>query len=76
VQADCLQLETAILAGYPEWLEGLETLGLKQARRALRVPVEGLEWNWTGSDELELKFSLPAGSYATSVLRELVVIKG
>lgn len=75
VQADCLQLETAILAGYPEWLEGLETLGLKQARRALRVPVEGLEWNWTGSDELELKFSLPAGAYATSVLRELVVIK-
>jgi tRNA pseudouridine13 synthase len=76
VQADCLQLETAILAGYPEWLEGLETLGLKQARRALRVPVEGLEWNWTGSDELELQFSLPAGAYATSVLRELVVIKG
>ena len=75
VQADCLQLETAILAGYPEWLEGLETLGLKQARRALRVPVEGLEWNWTGSDELELKFSLPAGAYATSVLRELVIIK-
>jgi tRNA pseudouridine13 synthase len=75
VQADCLQLETAILASYPQWLEGLETLGLKQARRALRVPVEGLEWNWTGSDELELKFSLPAGAYATSVLRELVVIK-
>jgi tRNA pseudouridine13 synthase len=75
VQADCLQLETAILAGYPEWLEGLDALGLKPARRALRVPVEGLEWNWTGSDELELKFSLPAGAYATSVLRELVVIK-
>lgn len=75
VQADCLQLETEILAAYPEWLEGLETLGLKQARRALRVPVEGLEWNWTGTDELELQFSLPAGAYATSVLRELVTIK-
>ena len=76
VQANCLQLETEILAGYPDWLEGLKTLGLKQARRALRVPVEGLEWNWTGTDELELQFSLPAGAYATSVLRELVTIKG
>jgi tRNA pseudouridine13 synthase len=76
VQANCLQLETEILAGYPDWLEGLKALGLKQARRALRVPVEGLEWNWTGTDELELQFSLPAGAYATSVLRELVLIKG
>jgi tRNA pseudouridine13 synthase len=75
VQADCLQLETEILAGYPDWLQGLEALGLKQARRALRVPVEGLEWHWTGGDELELVFSLPAGAYATSVLRELVDIK-
>lgn len=76
VQADCLQLETEILGGYPDWLQGLEALGLKQARRALRVPVEGLEWRWTGTDELELVFSLPAGAYATSVLRELVEIKG
>jgi len=74
VQADCLQLETEILAGYPDWLQGLEALGLKQARRALRVPVEGLEWHWTGKDELELVFSLPAGAYATSVLRELVAM--
>ena len=75
VLSDCLQLETEILAGYPDWLEGLKGLGLKQARRALRVPVEGLEWHWTGTAELELAFSLPAGAYATSVLRELVVIK-
>ncbi|GMQ88342.1 MAG: tRNA pseudouridine(13) synthase TruD [Gammaproteobacteria bacterium] len=75
VLADCLQLETEILAGYPEWLAGLKALGLKQARRALRVPVEGLEWRWTGADELELVFSLSAGAYATSVLREMVVVK-
>lgn len=73
VQQDCLQLETEILAGYADWLNGLEAAGLKKARRALRVPVEGLAWHWAGTDELELGFSLAAGSYATSVLRELVV---
>ncbi|MGB5443825.1 MAG: tRNA pseudouridine(13) synthase TruD [Gammaproteobacteria bacterium] len=76
VQLDALQLETEVLADYPEWLAGLEAAGLKQDRRALRVPVEGLEWQWTNADQLELAFSLPAGSYATSVLRELVVNTG
>ena len=76
VRLDCLQLETEVLADFPEWLAGLESAGLKQDRRALRVPVEGLEWHWTGAAELELAFSLPAGSYATSVLRELVVNAG
>ncbi len=76
VRLDCLQLENEVLADYPDWLAGLEAAGLKQDRRALRVPVEGLEWQWTGTDKLELVFSLPAGSYATSVLRELVVNTG
>ena len=30
VQADCLQLETEILAEYPDWLEGLKAAGLKK----------------------------------------------
>ncbi len=76
VLLDCLRLETEVLADYPEWLAGLEAAGLKQDRRALRLPVEGLEWHWAAADELELGFSLPPGSYATSVLRELVVSAG
>jgi len=36
------------------------------------LPVGGLTWQWLTDTGLELNFSLPAGSYATSVLRELV----
>ncbi len=46
---------------------GNETLG---ARRLLRVPLE-LE-SVEGEAELTLRFSLPAGSYATVLLRELL----
>ncbi len=40
-------------------------------RRALRIPLAELDWNLEG-DRLTLAFVLPPGSYATSVLRELM----
>ena len=50
---------------------GLERAGLKQERRALRLrPVE-LAWRWHDDGALELRFALPPGCYATTVLREL-----
>ena len=49
---------------------GLERAGLKQERRALRLRPDGLEWAWL-DDALELRFGLPPGCYATTVLREL-----
>ena len=73
VQGASLALETQVLAGYPDWLQGLEAAGLKQDRRALRLPVTDLRWQYAAADSLVLEFSLPAGAYATSVLRELVV---
>jgi tRNA pseudouridine13 synthase len=36
------------------------------------VNVFDLEWTFLSEDVLELAFSLPAGSYATAVLREVV----
>lgn len=42
-------------------------------RRALRVGLADLEHR-IGPDGLELRFSLPAGAYATSVLREFVLL--
>jgi tRNA pseudouridine13 synthase len=30
-----------------------------------------LHWRWLGDDALELSFELPAGAYATVVMREL-----
>lgn len=55
----------------PGWAEGLARFGLVQERRALRVPVRDLAWGLS-DDGLALTFSLPAGAYATAVLRELV----
>ena len=50
---------------------GLERAGLKQERRALRLRPQALAWQWLGDDALELRFALPPGCYATTVLREL-----
>lgn len=51
-------------------LAGLVAAGLRQERRALRLPVAGLQWRWD-ADSLLLSFELPAGCYATAVLHEL-----
>jgi tRNA pseudouridine13 synthase len=50
---------------------GLEAAGLKQERRSLRLRPEGLAAQWRGDDVLELRFSLPPGCYATTVLAEI-----
>ncbi|MGH8379146.1 MAG: tRNA pseudouridine(13) synthase TruD [Gammaproteobacteria bacterium] len=51
---------------------GLEAAGLEQARRALRLAVRDLTWQASDAHTLTLKFFLPAGAYATVVLRELL----
>lgn len=60
------------LAACADWREGLERAGLEQERRALRVRVEQLCWEWEDEGSLRLEFSLNAGAYATVVVRELV----
>ncbi|MGI9293034.1 MAG: tRNA pseudouridine(13) synthase TruD [Pseudomonadales bacterium] len=50
---------------------GLAELGMGQQRRALRARVKQLHWELQGHDLL-LRFELVKGSYATSLLRELV----
>lgn len=66
------QLEERCLSGQQAWCDGLARAGLRQERRALRLPVADLAWTWPGADILELEFRLPAGAFATSVLREYV----
>jgi len=68
-----LELETAVLNDWTDWQQGLERVGLKQERRALRLHPEQLEWSYEDTN-LHLSFFLPAGSYATAVLRELAII--
>jgi tRNA pseudouridine13 synthase len=69
---EALQVETDSLAPYGAWCQGLIEAGLKQERRSLRLLLDAPAWSWPEPDCLELAFSLPAGAYATSVLRELV----
>lgn len=51
--------------------DGLARAGLKQERRALRIAVPGLAWEWQGESLLRLAFALPPGAYATVLLHEL-----
>lgn len=50
---------------------GLESAGLEQERRALRLRPTELRWEWLDDTSLQLSFSLPPGAYATVVLAEL-----
>lgn len=72
-QSASLNLEQAVLSDWGDWQQGLERAGLKQERRALRLHPEQFDWSFDGNN-LQLSFFLPAGSYATAVLRELAII--
>jgi tRNA pseudouridine13 synthase len=67
------QIELDALQGREAWQVGLEKSGLELQRRAVRVMVNELQWQWFSHDELQLQFVLTSGAYATSVLRELVM---
>lgn len=64
-------LEQGVVAAFPLWLDGLADAGLKQERRPLRLDVESAGLEVVSDSELRVSFSLPAGSYATTLLREL-----
>lgn len=46
--------------------------GLVHERRILRLPIARLAWHYPTTDILQLEFVLPAGCFATVVVRELV----
>ena len=69
--AEVRALEAAAADSLPGWGEGLARFGLAQERRALRLPVRDLAWELSPAG-VELTFTLPAGAYATAVLRELI----
>lgn len=70
--AALLPVEQAIIANNQELADGLIANGLEQDRRALRIKVADLDWQFIDETTLSLSFTLPAGSYATSVLREII----
>lgn len=74
-RGEALALEEAALEKLAAWCRGLEFVGLKQDRRPLALPVCQLDWNFVDARTLRLRFKLPPGGYATTVLRELIVAK-
>lgn len=66
------ELEDAICEQESDLLIGLQRFRLEQQRRALRMRVGALKWHFPSADQLVLEFSLGQGSYATSMLRELI----
>lgn len=71
VSGDCRVLEASVLEPFVLYRQGLEAFGLKQERRALRLRV-GEPALSLDDDVATFSFTLPAGAYATVVLRELV----
>ncbi len=67
------ELERPIAADCKALSSGLEQAGLEQDRRPLRLLPREMSWSWPDHDCLQLDFWLPAGAYATVVLRELVI---
>ncbi len=63
-------LEQAVAGQCAELAQGLESAGLEQQRRALRLLPKDLVATWADGD-LTLGFALEAGAFATTVLREL-----
>lgn len=68
---DVNQLESNVGQGYPEFCKGLSKFGLKQERRRIRLCVANPHLI-VNNDTVTVTFSLPAGSYATTVMRELL----
>lgn len=72
VSAEIAALESKALADDQFWQSGLERFGLEMERRALRAAVKNLDWEREG-ENITIGFSLSKGSFATALLRELML---
>ncbi len=64
-------LEEAIAAEFPEAQAVIKAARMNSERRALRIRIRELDYEYAG-DVLRLRFALSAGSFATTVLREII----
>ncbi len=71
---ECEAFESAELSSLNAWKEGLEHVGLSQERRLLSLVPEQFSANLDQAS-LEVTFCLPPGTYATAILRELLLLK-
>lgn len=76
-RGDVLDEEMRVVNENPVFRDGLCDFAVRQMRRALRVIPKDMSWRFheDEGDSMELIFTLPAGSYATVVLRELANVR-
>jgi len=72
MDAESLQLVQQAVEQYPVLAKGLEQQGLKLEYRALRVFAQNLRYQFLDATTIQLQFTLPAGSYATALIREFL----
>jgi tRNA pseudouridine13 synthase len=65
-------LENGVAERHASLCDGMEHAGLDQERRGLVASPVDMSWEWPQANQLVLTFSLPAGTYATSVLNEIL----
>jgi tRNA pseudouridine13 synthase len=70
---EAVQLQEQAIAQHDTPLvEWLVEAGMAHERRILRLPIGSLTWHYPEPDILQLEFVLPAGCFATVLVRELV----
>jgi tRNA pseudouridine13 synthase len=68
-------LEAEVAQAYPDWVAGLESLDLNLQRRRLISNPRDLKWRMDPERRtLDLRFRLPAGEFATTILQELLKV--
>lgn len=65
-------LEQSVAEECAELVQWLIKADMVHERRILRLPIGGLSWHYPEPDILQLAFVLPAGCFATVVVRELL----
>ncbi|WP_413110960.1 tRNA pseudouridine(13) synthase TruD [Thaumasiovibrio sp. DFM-14] len=73
-QADAAEFEQAVLDHEPLLLKVIRDNRMRHDRRALMLHPQAMNWQLE-EQQLTLSFTLPAGCFATTVLRELIVLK-
>jgi tRNA pseudouridine13 synthase len=70
-QLQVRELEQGVARQYPEITIGLTRFGLRQERRVIRLLPATPSLEWESESTLVLRFDLPKGTYATTLLREI-----
>ncbi len=71
-QDDALAFETQCLENYQSFIALMKSERVSPVRRAVVIKPQNLQWQWLDDATLKLKFFLNSGSFATSVVREII----